>query len=650
LVDGAIHDFTFGYLPWAMLTRLTGILPETAYSLTLSTLVALLALNAWLLVAVLVTRLRPLSRPIAAMASGLAGVVTVIGIGSWGMAQRIGASDWSLNFVGTPFDALRGLVKVVTGDGDVPDGAWRATTTWAETGTLQFPMLAYLTNEMAIQHLGLPLLLAALVVAIGFLSRPAPPAVAHHAPLATFGAWRELTPWFAIAGIVTGWTLATNPLFGGVVVLLTVILGFMASGTRAGWHSSWATLRDGGLVTLVYLAISGISIWPFLQMYGTFSTQREAVADSLATADFASFMGASLVIVMAALVLLGARALSTELMDRAQRGMGAIPVGLLVVAIGMAWFTGLVTVALLLLLMLVGLLIWFHHDSIAMQALLATVLVALMTCIASTRMEFINWSDQQNIPMQWFLASWVLFAVVAAVIVPVGCLALRDWARRRKSASFRLAPVATWGVAIVLVLSSAVYPAIGIPDQQRDRLVPTGSTLDAYAFMAQGQLATNAHGTEVAPYNLTPDRLAVDWMRRHLSGLPTILEAPATTVGGWGGRVSALTGYPTVIGSVPVELQQRPGMDRLVRWREADVQAIYGDSVPFADISPMLQDYGVQIIYVGPLERATYSADGLAKFDQAVTDGLIQELYNADGVSIYYFPAPRVSQEYRGER
>jgi uncharacterized membrane protein len=136
-------------------------------------------------------------------------------------------------------------------------------------------------------------------------------------------------------------------------------------------------------------------------------------------------------------------------------------------------------------------------------------------------------------------------------------------------------------------------------------------------------------------------------MRESIVNRPTILEAPASGIG-WAGRVSALTGFPTVLGSIPAQIQQRPGMDRLVNWRQADINTAYGSDDDFASIEPILQDYGVQVIYVGPLERATYSPQALAKFDQAVTDGALSVLYQQDGVSIYQYNGPRISREYQG--
>ena len=48
----------------------------------------------------------------------------------------------------------------------------------------------------------------------------------------------------------------------------------------------------------------------------------------------------------------------------------------------------------------------------------------------------------------------------------------------------------------------------------------------------------------------------------------------------------------------------------------------------------MLDRYGVDLIYVGELERAYYPADGLAKFDDLIDRGL-EVVYENRDVRIY---------------
>ncbi len=641
LVDGAIHDFTFGLVPWAVLARVTGIVPDTAYSLTLATLAALVALNAWSLTALIIGRFRSGASWRTSVLGGLLGPVMVIGIGSWGLAQRMGAANWTLNYEGTPRAAISGLWKVLTSDLQTPDGAWRATTLWSGTGALEFPIFSYLTNEMAVHQLGLPLFLAALVVVSGYPSRPALLDDVNQRPFSTLGGWRPTIGWLLVAGVVTGWTIAANPLFGAVVALLAMLLAFLASAASNAWHNAWGSIRDTLLAGMILVATAIVAVWPFISSYGYFATQREPIAQSLSVNDFSSFAGASLLIVIAFIVVQAWSVARDELILHQFSGFIAIvPAALIIAALVLAWMTGVLALFLLPGAMLASVIIWRHRTSTQHLTLLATILAAFFIAIAANRFEFISWTHQQNIPLQFSLASWTLFAIAAAVVVAIAATSTRHMTAGVSSA-------VAIAASLVLIAAGAVYPALAIPDQQDDRLASQERTLDATAFMTTGSLAFNASGSAVAPYDLAPDLAAIDWMRESLAGRPTILEAPASGAG-WGGRVSALTGFPAVLGSVTVQTQQRPGMDRLVNWRHADITTVYGGEGDFASIEPILQDYGVQVIYVGPLERATYPPEALAKFDQAVADGQLTMLYQQDGVTIYQYNGPRVPREYQG--
>ena len=63
------------------------------------------------------------------------------------------------------------------------------------------------------------------------------------------------------------------------------------------------------------------------------------------------------------------------------------------------------------------------------------------------------------------------------------------------------------------------------------------------------------------------------------------------------------------------------------------MQTIYNDPDP-APVADLLHRYGVQYVYVGPLERLYYDAVGIEKFDAA--DGVYWNLiYDNPDVRIY---------------
>lgn len=644
LADGSIHDFTFGFLPWAVLTRLTGIVPESAYSLTLATLAALIILNAWLAATVLIARFRRSATSWGAIAGGLLAPVLLIGIGSWTMAQRIGSGDWGLNGDGSVVDAVQGLWTVVTSNSAIPPGAWQSTDEYANVGVLEFPLLSFLTGEMAIQHLGMPLLLAGVVLLVGFLTCEEREPGTTPGGMGSLGGWRPSAAFLVGSGLVVGWTFAANPVFGLLLMELASGMLVLAVGAARSWEAPWVILRDTLLAAGAIGTVAGVAVAPFIAAYGAIATQRVPLNQPLSVNEYVGHFGALLAIALGYLLWqVWSVAGSVRRVDGVT---GAIVIGasvMLVVLVALAAAVGHMALFLPVVLLLVAVVTWHRHDDIRHLTILGLLTLVVLAGIAANRMAFETGTPQQNIPQQASLASWTLLAVAAGAILTVALATAWGRASAWRMAGKRIASVVWLAALAVAIGAGAVYPALGVPDRRVDRLVDTGATLDTFAFMEQGQLGLNADNLPVAPYDLSGDLAAIEWMRANLVGLPTIVEAPAQ-VGGWGGRISALTGYPAVIGVAPVQRQQRPGMERLIDRRYADVTTLY-ESLELGDIEPILQDYGVRIIYVGSLERATYPAAALAKFEAAAAAGELQTLYQRDGVTIYFHGGPRDSLE-----
>ena len=49
----------------------------------------------------------------------------------------------------------------------------------------------------------------------------------------------------------------------------------------------------------------------------------------------------------------------------------------------------------------------------------------------------------------------------------------------------------------------------------------------------------------------------------------------------------------------------------------------------------LLKDYHVTYIVVGPLERIHYTQNGLQKFDDMVTDGFLESVFDNEGTTVY---------------
>jgi uncharacterized membrane protein len=93
---------------------------------------------------------------------------------------------------------------------------------------------------------------------------------------------------------------------------------------------------------------------------------------------------------------------------------------------------------------------------------------------------------------------------------------------------------------------------------------------------------------------------------------------------------------PAVLGWNFHQRQQRTldPMGRIVEMRNANVNAFY-ETHSIGIAWQILHFYDVDYIIVGKMERAYYNAEGLAKFDQMVTEGLLDVVWR-QGESIVY--------------
>jgi uncharacterized membrane protein len=125
-------------------------------------------------------------------------------------------------------------------------------------------------------------------------------------------------------------------------------------------------------------------------------------------------------------------------------------------------------------------------------------------------------------------------------------------------------------------------------------------------------------------------------MQDSIEGSPVIVEAhsgnPYRSIAG---RVAMYTGLPTVIGWDWHQRQQRATVpDTLVWNRVNDVKALF-DTTDVDQAMRILNKYGVQYVYVGELERTYYQPAGIDKFERMAELGLLQKVYENEGVSIY---------------
>jgi YYY domain-containing protein len=117
--------------------------------------------------------------------------------------------------------------------------------------------------------------------------------------------------------------------------------------------------------------------------------------------------------------------------------------------------------------------------------------------------------------------------------------------------------------------------------------------------------------------------------------------SPASAYHNEWGRVSGLTGIPTILGWPNHEQQWRGNSyDQAANGRMEAVAKLY-NTTNWADVIEVIRQYNVTYIYVGPTERQNYGAEGIAKFDPLPTvcrEGDVA-VYSADSVGLQIPPA-----------
>jgi YYY domain-containing protein len=105
---------------------------------------------------------------------------------------------------------------------------------------------------------------------------------------------------------------------------------------------------------------------------------------------------------------------------------------------------------------------------------------------------------------------------------------------------------------------------------------------------------------------------AVLWLRDNVEGTPTIVEAVGDSYSSYA-RVSTYTGLPALLGWPAHEQHWRGGSLEPQAGRREAVERIY-KTTDANEAKALLEQYGVEYVYVGGLERQTYGEEGMGKF------------------------------------
>jgi YYY domain-containing protein len=234
------------------------------------------------------------------------------------------------------------------------------------------------------------------------------------------------------------------------------------------------------------------------------------------------------------------------------------------------------------------------------EHLFALVLVATgLLLILGCELVYINdlFHNRMNTVFKLYYQAWVCLALAASYALPYLFARLRG----------QTAGLALLG-ALTLVLVLAVLPAIGMT-LGKTRGFAGPPTLDGLAFWAR------------------EDREGIEWLARSVQGAPVVVEASGGSYQQQFGRVSSMTGLPTLLGWPFHEQQWRGTFDEQGK-RQPDLDAIYGcrrsgnrcDPLPPDPkaLQALLDKYNVTFVYLGPSEREAYGQVDPARFNSVM--------------------------------
>ena len=224
---------------------------------------------------------------------------------------------------------------------------------------------------------------------------------------------------------------------------------------------------------------------------------------------------------------------------------------------------------------------------------LLLVLIGLLLTLAP---EYVYLKDvfmaRMNTIFKFYFQAWILWSLAGAWQI-ARWLEPRD---TRREARFPWRALAV-GLSCLLIAVGLLYTILAVPARAREHGTPW--TLDGAAW-----LATSHPG----------DYLAIQWLNANVEGVPVIVEAPGDQHRAYvyEGRISALTGLPTVLGWGGHQRQWRGNYDEPAR-REVELETLFATLNP-TEAQVILDRYNVSYIYIGSVERQRYPAEGLEKF------------------------------------
>jgi len=221
--------------------------------------------------------------------------------------------------------------------------------------------------------------------------------------------------------------------------------------------------------------------------------------------------------------------------------------------------------------------------------------------------EFIYLRDQfgsrMNTVFKFYYQAWALWSLAAAF----GIVVLINELRGVRLVLFS-------AMLSVVLAVGLTYPVLSLPDKTGNFSAadPGRRTLDGAAYLG---------------LNNPDDYAAIQWLTQ--APLGTVAEAVGGSYTEFA-RVSTYSGQPSVLGWPGHESQWRGGYTEMGN-RSEDIARLY-TTADWSEAEAILQQYGIRYVYIGQLERTTYTVNE-SKFSKHLS-----EVYRQGMVVIYQAP------------
>ena len=647
---GYINYYYFGQMIVASIVQATGITTEVAFNLAVPMFFALTTAAVFSLVYSLAMGTRQgqglAGGRAGAVAAGLVGALFVAVLGNLDGVVQVAQGLYRVLLDGQPFGAFdfwRSSRLIPPGD---PPG----------NEITEFPFFTFLFADLHAHMMAIPFALLSVGLSLALALR-----IRDGAGLASRAA-HMLVLALAVGAMraINTWDYPTQLAVGGAAVLL----GEYARSPRLTLSLA---ARVAVQSALLYWATT-LLFAPFIQSYlsfsdGVFPSQWQTplysyigvhglflfVAGSFLVYSHRSYLPHVFRLITGVAPGRGLRGFGEELAADAGKSVRvALLAGLPLAVLLALSLSGYETAAFALLVLIPTAILAWRWAAAREETFGAFALVMLgMALSLGVMVELITVKgdiSRMNTVFKFYLQAWVLMGAAAAYLLwrmgfGVAILGRLRGGPQLAGLRRRVLGTAWLGMLALLVIGSSIYTVGGTRDRLRDRFEVLPLTLDGLAFMESASYTFDrGRGSE----SLDGEHDAIQWLRTEaVHGSPVVLEGHGELYRSLHGRVSIYTGLPTVIGWDNHQSQQRGGAGVATRVR--DVQRIYS-TAQWEVALDLLDQYGVEYVYVGEIERHYYPARGLEKFPQMVGTHL-ELAYSNPTVEIYRVLPPALRLE-----